>query len=240
MIIAPVGRGRIAKTTLANALYEEMRRRNEFLTAWDLDKAPSLSYHIKDAKLPLSSAPSDRKLALQTAINETVLGAQSTIVDMGADEILFHELNDMLPGMRDILANEGVEVVAIHVIGPEPLKDMAYFNATKDTGVFTRQIVVFSYCVVPRERDPDKAFGRARRLVSGLDFPTFPFRRLPPEVMSVYHGEADGKPKTFEEVDKWLMDARDFWNRAVLTSFIGSSIKPMVDEILGETLPEAA
>jgi hypothetical protein len=232
-IIAPVGRGRSGKTLLSGALYDEMHDRGELVNAWDLDKAPSLSLRIKAAKRATDASDGSRRSALEDAIHETIGGDADAVVDMGADDLLFHEIAYKLPGMAEILAQNGVEVVGIHVLGPQVQKDLAFFRDAKDKGIFARQIVVLNHGLVPSEIDPNDAFVEVRKLAKG--FPIYPIRTLPPAVIDVLN-ESGGSMHDLASDPSALR----FINMQVLRIWLATSIVPVVEEIMAVPLPEAA
>jgi hypothetical protein len=219
-------------TNIADALFEEMDKRDLPVTAWDIDKARNLKRRISIARRPADSSDRARRLCLEDAIHETIAGEGDAIVDLGADELLFHQIADKLPEMSDLLAEAGLQVVAIHVLGHDVDKDLAFYRATKDSNVFARQLVALNHGVVPEERDPDEAFAAVRRAVERDGFPMFVIRKLPVEIMEALWPEDEKAPIPL------LHDLADdvatlkIVNAMVLRSYLSKCIAPIVNEIL--------
>lgn len=237
-IIVPVGRGRIGKTSIAAMLAEMLLDGDHPVTTWDLDKAPSLKRRISDAQRPFSGGDRARRAALEDCLQVTITGEADAVVDMGADDVLFHMVADKLPEMTELLAEAGVEVVAIHVLGPDADKDLAYYRATKDGDVFGRQIVVLNHGMVAADDiSADKAFATVRGIVNASGLPVYVTRRLPVEVMQELWPEDVKAMRTLHSLTD--EDSPLLWtNRMVLKSYLNKSIRPIINAVLNDTATE--
>lgn len=241
-LIVPVGRGRSGKTTCADALFEEMQRRGVNVTAWDIDRAPHLNRRIPTAQRPVGGSDAARQACLEKGIHDTIFGDGDAIVDVGADDVVFHLLTDKLPELVDLLAEHGLEIVAVHVLGPDLDKDTAYFRATRDGGIFTREIVVLNHCLAPKDIAPDDAFAAVRNLVRPYALPTFVVRALPPEVMKVIWPEDRKAPiRSLHDLSTDAQALGNIVNMLALGSWLRaeeSSISCIIDAILAEATPQ--
>lgn len=249
-IAVPVGRGRSFKTNLADALYEELHNRGEVVTAWDIDKAPNLKFRVANAKRPEDASPSARQACLESAIHHAYGSEGIAVVDVGADEVLFHQITDKLPDMIELLAADGVEIIGIHVLGPDVDKDTAFFRATRDSAVFTREIVVLNHGLVRSGISPGggfapkSAFAAVEKLVNPTGLPVFHIRALPPEVMAAIWPDPDKKVpiRPLHDLADDPKALNNVINAMVLRSYLNVDIGPLINEILNvrPELPQAA
>jgi len=235
----PVGRGRLGKSTLASAIYEEMRRRDHPVLAWDLDQAESLAKYI-DAQRPSGGGPRARRAGLENGMHQAITVKKHVIVDFGADDVVVNQVKDKLPDMAAMLVEAGLETVGVHVIGPKD-KDMAYFRAVRGENVFAREIVVLSYGMLPDDVSPTKAFEAVRKEVGDYCH-VFAVRKLSEEITEVIDNRRKGQ--TLWSLTDWSQNGLIVPDALALRVWLSTSIEPIVDELLDDpspdNLPEAA
>lgn len=232
-IVIPCGRGRVGKTTLSQAIGEELAQLGERVTLFDLDRAPSLSKRTLSRR-PANGSDRARRLALEDAIHEAIQGEafDTAVVDIGGDDVLWHDITAKLPELLDLLDEAGVAAIAVHVLGPNADKDLAYYRLVWDTATFSSQLVVLNHGLAPEGIHPDDAFAAVRKAVNGAQ--PLVVRALPPEVIEII--ETCLKGRTLAELADDTPTLKAI-NAAVLRSWLNKSIRPLVEAIRSHDAP---
>ncbi|MBR0664694.1 hypothetical protein GXW71_10055 [Roseomonas hellenica] len=165
VLLIAVGRQRVGKTTLLNAISQHYREAGADLRIWNADllnRMHSLSNFHRDAlEAPVGSFD-DTKAWIEERIGDQIAHRYDAILDVGGGETALNRLAAEV-SLVDALEAQGIRPVAIHLLGPE-LADLDYLNASAETGLFAPEatILVLNEGLVTSGRSASFAFARVQ------------------------------------------------------------------------------
>ena len=160
-LVIAFGRGSHGKTLLTRWMVERALKNHRKIVIADADRTnPTLSAFFAGVISPPSA--DDRDVAewfeqLANQIVEDEVKAAFVIDFGGGDQVLKNLAVEM--GLVEMLETRGVEVVALHLLGPD-LDDLAYLRDL-ESGAFKpkRTVLVLNEALVPAHRTTASAFG---------------------------------------------------------------------------------
>jgi hypothetical protein len=117
-----IGRGRIGKTTLTRWMAETIENRGggpTVIAAADPTNR-SLRVFLDDVVEPPSADPEEAKEWLRELLQYVMEEKANALVDLGGGNTTLSALLRDMPNLADVLAEGGIEPVAIHVLGTDP------------------------------------------------------------------------------------------------------------------------
>lgn len=165
VLLIAVGRQRVGKTTLLNALAQHFRTAGADLRIWNADllnRTHSLSnFHPEALEAPIGSFD-DTKAWIEARIGDQITHRYDAVLDVGGGETALNRLASEV-SLVDALEAQGIRPVAIHLLGPE-LADLDYLNASAETGLFAPEatILVLNEGLVTSGRSASFAFARVQ------------------------------------------------------------------------------
>lgn len=135
--IVAVGRQRVGKTTLLNAIAQFYRARGADLRIWNADHQNTTNnltaFHQDVASAPNGSM-SDIVDWLEERIRDQTRNRYDAILDVGGGETA---LNRLVQEMRlvEALERRGIRVVGVHLLGPDPA-DLDYLKRFLESRTF--------------------------------------------------------------------------------------------------------
>lgn len=155
----PLGRGSRGKTFLTRWMVERARNGGRDVVVADIDRTnASLSSYFNDAGRPLSADDRDVEAFFSGLIESQIASNSSVVADFGGGDLIIKRLAREID-LTNFLASNGIEAVAIHLIGPDP-DDLAYLESVEDGMVFAppATILVLNEALCPPHRTPHAAF----------------------------------------------------------------------------------
>ena len=116
-----IGRGRTGKTTLARWAYEGLAERGgtAIIAAADPVNRTLVNY-LDDVAQPPSTDPLEVRDWLLVLLQHAMSEKLSVMVDLGGGDTSLIELLKVLPNLVTLMAEGGMEAVAIHSLGTDP------------------------------------------------------------------------------------------------------------------------
>jgi hypothetical protein len=236
VLLIAVGRQRVGKTTLLNALAQHYRAAGADLRIWNADllnRTHSLSnFHPDAMEAPVGSFD-DTKAWIEERIGDQIAHRYDAILDVGGGETAFNRLAAEV-SLVDALEAQGIRPVAVHLLGPE-LADLDYLDAWAETGLFApaATILVLNEGLVTTGRSASFAFARVqehpvvkRAVINGAELAMMPALGCMAQVTDrglsfaemANGGQAEGHARTsyFDQarVARWWTKAMpDFFGR---------------------------
>jgi hypothetical protein len=116
-----IGRGRIGKTTLTRWVAETIDNRGGSAVIAAADPVNrSLRVFVDGVAEPPSSDPDDVKDWLRDLLQYIMREKQNALIDLGGGNTSLSALLREIPDLAEVLAEGGVEPVAVHVLGADP------------------------------------------------------------------------------------------------------------------------
>jgi hypothetical protein len=165
VLLIAVGRQRVGKTTLLNAIAQHYRAAGADLRVWNADllnRTHSLSAFHPDALEAPAGSFDDTKAWIEERIGDQIARRYDAILDVGGGETALSRLA-LEVSLVEALEAQGIRPVAIHLLGPE-LADLDYLNASAETGLFAPEatILVMNEGLVTSGRSASFAFARVQ------------------------------------------------------------------------------
>lgn len=166
VIFPAVGRQRVGKTTLLNALAQVAQARGGRPEIWNTDllnRSHSIgSFHV-DALTPEHGQTTEQRFWIEARIMEQLERRQDVILDVGGGWTALHELIDETP-LAEIMKAADVALVVAYVIGTEA-GDVDYLDALANEKLFVpeKTLIVLNEGLVAHGRTPSKAFEQILR-----------------------------------------------------------------------------
>lgn len=160
-LIVLLGRQRTGKTLLAQ-WYAETTTRDLPLRILDADQGEQVLSDRLEEAVPSPRADDDRRAWLEAEIEKQVTAAATepydVLLDPGGSDPQMKRWGVQLD-MVDMLQSAGVDVVAIHLLGPD-VADLAYMKDIEEGNLFCplRTIVLFNKALVSAGQTPQSAF----------------------------------------------------------------------------------
>ena len=116
-----IGRGRTGKTTLARWAYEGLAERGGTAIIAAADPVNrTLANYLDGVAQPPSTDPLEVRDWLIVLLQHAMSEKLSVMVDLGGGDTSLIELLKVLPNLVTLMAEGGMEAVAIHVMGTDP------------------------------------------------------------------------------------------------------------------------
>lgn len=166
VLFIAVGRQRVGKTALLNALAQFLRERGGKVAIWNADtnnRTHSLALFHEDVLQPPSSAFEDTKGWLEERIADQVRNGYDAILDVGGGETPLFRLAQEIP-VVSMLGRRGIRLVLAHVIGPEKA-DLDYLEQFMANGLFVPEatLLILNAGLVLSGRSAVSAFAAIRQ-----------------------------------------------------------------------------
>ena len=158
-LLVPLGRGNTGKTVLLRWLAERAGQHGRDLRLADGDPTnATLAEYFPDTVRPPSTNEQDRRDWFDSLIEKQIENGGSLAVDFGGGDLILKRQAAELE-LADFLESRGIEVVALHLIGPN-LDDLAYLGEVERDGLFAPKatILVINEGLVPPGRSERTAF----------------------------------------------------------------------------------
>lgn len=161
VLFTAIGRQRVGKTALLNALAQAYRADGAKIDIWNVDllnRSHTISAFFGDAVSPPSGGLEDQQQWLQARILEQVRAKRDTVLDVGGGWTALHQLIDQTR-LVDILERRGITLTVAYLLGTETA-DLDYLAQFQDKGNFMppQTILVLNEGLVTSGRDPHTAF----------------------------------------------------------------------------------
>jgi len=131
------GRGRVGKTTVANAIVQFCRERGANLQVWNADRqneTHSLSTFHSDATRPPTDDPEEKRLWLEGGYDRQARERFDSVLDMAGGDPIVRQLAKETRLIRT-LERRAIMPVSWQVLGPE-VADLDYLKLSMDGGIF--------------------------------------------------------------------------------------------------------
>ncbi len=162
VLLVAVGRQRVGKTTLLNALVEIYRKAGADIEVWNADlhnRTHTLSLFHEDALSPRPGASvEDQRAWIEERVRGQVKHRRDVVLDVGGG---LTALNTLVEQVRlvDILERRGIRPVLVYVLGGERA-DLDYLERFAEDSMFSPKatVLVFNAGLVTGGRSTDAAF----------------------------------------------------------------------------------
>lgn len=158
-LIVPLGRGNTGKTVLLRWLAERAAEHGRTLTLADGDPTnATLAEYFPSTLRPPSTNEQDRRDWFDGLVEKQIEQGGSIAVDFGGGDLILKRQAAELE-LATFLEANGIEVVALHLIGPN-LDDLAYLGEVERDGLFAPKatVLVINEGLVPPGRSERTAF----------------------------------------------------------------------------------
>lgn len=162
VLLVAVGRQRVGKTTLLNALVEIYRKAGSDIEVWNADlhnRTHTLSLFHEDALSPRPGASvEDQRAWIEERVRGQVKHRRDVVLDVGGG---LTALNTLVEQVRlvDILERRGIRPVLVYVLGGERA-DLDYLERFAEDSMFSPKatVLAFNAGLVTGGRSTDAAF----------------------------------------------------------------------------------
>lgn len=158
-LIIPLGRGNTGKTVLLRWLAERAAQNGRDLKLADGDPTnATLAEYFPNTVRPPSTNQQDRRDWFEALLEKQIEEGGSMAVDFGGGDLILKRQAAELE-LTDFLDSSGIEVVALHLIGPN-LDDLAYLGEVERDQLFAPKatVLVINEGLVPLGRSERTAF----------------------------------------------------------------------------------
>ncbi|HXW71155.1 MAG TPA: zeta toxin family protein [Methylocella sp.] len=158
-LILPVGRGARGKTFLARWLIDRAQMQGREIVVADADRTnPSLGGYLDGVLTPPSADENDMREWFKAICEQQMAERFSLLIDLGGGDLLLKQLARRI-NLVPFLKGNGVDVVAIHLIGPER-DDLAYLRDLETDGLVAPEatILVLNESLAPQNLSIKAAF----------------------------------------------------------------------------------
>lgn len=161
VIITAIGRQRVGKTALLNALVQIAQMRGAELDIWNCDllnRSHSLTTFHKAALVPPIGQTKDQRSWIEARIEEQIESRRDAVLDVGGGWTALHELIEETP-LVELLEEANVSLVAVYVLGTEA-GDVDYLDTLLNKKAFLpkKSLIVLNEGLVASGRSPLAAF----------------------------------------------------------------------------------
>jgi hypothetical protein len=157
--ILPLGRGARGKSTFARWAIERAIDAGRSPVCADGDRTnPSLGRYFDGVLSPPSADDADVEAWLAAIVEEQLIKRFDVVVDLGGGDLVLKRIAREMH-LVAWLASQGIQCVAIHLIGPSA-DDLAYLHDVEKGAVFAPDAtaLVFNEALTPKGRSPQAAF----------------------------------------------------------------------------------
>ncbi|HVB89636.1 MAG TPA: hypothetical protein VND97_05495 [Beijerinckiaceae bacterium] len=158
-LFLPVGRGSRGKTFLARWLIDRAQMLGREIVVADADRTnPSLAGYLNGVLTPPSADENDMRDWFRALCEQQIVERFNLLIDLGGGDLLLKQLARRI-GLLPFLKANGVDAVAIHLIGPER-DDLAYLRDLETDGLVAPEatILVLNESLAPRNLSIKAAF----------------------------------------------------------------------------------
>ena len=147
VLLVAVGRQRVGKTTLLNALVEIYRKAGADIEVWNADlhnRTHTLSLFHADALTPrLGASAEDQQAWIEERVRDQVKHRRDVVLDVGGG---LTALNTLVEQVRlvDILERRGIRPVLVYVLGGERA-DLDYLDRFAENSTFAPKATVLVF-----------------------------------------------------------------------------------------------
>ncbi len=158
-IILPLGRGGRGKSFLSRWLIDRAQSRGGEIVVADADRTnPSLEGYLSPVQRPPSSDERDMQQWFKALCKKQVADRFDMLIDLGGGDLFLKQLArkiDLVP----FLEKQGVEVVAIHLIGAQR-DDLTYLRDLEENRLVApaATILVLNEDAAPKNLSTEEAF----------------------------------------------------------------------------------
>ncbi|MCR0984162.1 DEAD/DEAH box helicase family protein [Roseomonas populi] len=172
ILLIAVGRQRVGKTVVLNALAQHYQERGADLRIWNADllnQTHSISKFHTDALIAPPGNFEDTKAWIEERLQDQIANRYDAILDVGGGETALNRLAEEVQ-LVETMELHGIRPVALHVIGPD-IADTDYLNNFLRTGLFApaATILVMNEGLVTTGRSANIAFARVQQHPVVLD-----------------------------------------------------------------------
>lgn len=158
-LILPLGRGARGKTFLARWLIDRAHMQGRAIVVADADRTnPSLGGYLDGVLTPPSADENDMRDWFKAICEQQMVERFNLLIDLGGGDLLLKQLARRI-GLVPFLKANGIDVVAIHLIGPER-DDLAYLRDLETDGLVAPEatILVLNESLAPQNLSIKAAF----------------------------------------------------------------------------------
>ncbi len=158
-LILPVARGSRGKTFLARCLIDRAQMQGREIVVADADRTnPSLAGYLNGVQAPPSADDNEMREWFRALCERQIAERFNLLIDLGGGDLLLKQMArrvDLVP----FLKMNGIDVVAIHLIGPER-DDLAYLRDLEIDGLVAPEatILVLNESLAPQNLSIKSAF----------------------------------------------------------------------------------
>ena len=166
VLLVVVGRQRVGKTTVMNAIIQHLQEQGAEMVIWNADLL-NVTYNLTlfhpDVIEPPSADFEDVKAWLEERIQDQIDGQYDAVLDVGGGETPLSRLVQEIPIVQT-LERQGIRVVLAHVIGPEQA-DVDYLKHFTTHELFAPEatLIVLNAGLVLSGRSAGHAFAAINR-----------------------------------------------------------------------------
>jgi hypothetical protein len=157
--IVPLGRGARGKTWWLRWAAERAQAQGRPVMIADADRTnATLSAYFSNVVTPPSADEADMRDWFAQLCEELIEERRTAMIDLGGGDLLLKQLSREI-GLVSFLERNGVQPVAVHLLGPDR-DDLAYLRDLEKDALFAPEatILVINEGLVPRNRSTEAAF----------------------------------------------------------------------------------
>jgi hypothetical protein len=158
-IIFPLGRGSRGKSFFARWLIDREQMKGHEIVVADADRTnPSLTAYLKGVLTPPSADDREMQEWFKALCEQQIAQRFNLLIDLGGGDLLLKQLARRIGLVRFLEAN-GIDTVAVHLIGPER-DDLAYLRDLETDGLVAPEatILVLNESLAPQNLSIKTAF----------------------------------------------------------------------------------
>lgn len=166
VLLAAIGRQRVGKTALLNALVQHCRGMGSELVVLNADQqnnTHSLSTFFPDARVPPPGSLMDNRAWIEGEIVRMAHGGYDAVLDAGGGWTGFASLIEEVP-LQESLEATGVKLIGLVCVGTEQA-DLDYLSRNLDNGTFRPEatMIVLNSGLITSGRSANGAFSSVVR-----------------------------------------------------------------------------
>lgn len=245
ILLMALGRGRVGKTVLLNAVVQYFRPKGADIRVWNIDAhnaSHSLGVFHSDAMVPAHEEIDERRHWLERQMMDQSAQRYDVVLDVGGGDIVLSQLAKDLD-LVTLFERQGIRPVVMHVIGPDKA-DLDYLRRVLDQNGFMPEatLIVGNAGLVKAGRSAEALFDDLIKdktveeaMKDGAEFVKLPVLTCMDQVINrglTFDDAAHGRIKPGQEVMSFFDQERVsvWWTKAMPEFFkkIPSSWMPAV------------
>ena len=158
-IIFPLGRGSRGKSFFARWLIDRAQMKGHEIVVADADRTnPSLTAYLKGVLTPPSADDREMQEWFKALCEQQIARRFNLLIDLGGGDLMLKQLARRIGLVRFLEAN-GIDTVAVHLIGPER-DDLAYLRDLETDALVAPEatILVLNESLAPQNLSINAAF----------------------------------------------------------------------------------